>query len=58
MSAFKKLVGKLEAKGLPEKEAKGTAANIGRAKYGEAEMARKSAAGRAKAAGHRKSGKK
>lgn len=49
MGAFKKLVGKLERKGLSKKEAGGIAYIQGRKKYGAAGMARKAAAGRRKA---------
>ena len=49
--AFKKLVGKLEKKGLSAKEAGGIAYNQGAKKYGKAGMARKAAAGRARARG-------
>lgn len=44
--AFKKLVGKLEKKGLPAKEAGGIAYNQGVKKFGKAGMAAKAAAGR------------
>jgi hypothetical protein len=48
MGAFKKLVGKLEAKGLPKKEAGGIAYNQGVKKYGKAGMERKAARGKKK----------
>lgn len=48
MGAFKKLVKKLEDKGLPEKEAGGIAYNQGLKVYGKAVMARKAAEGRKK----------
>lgn len=35
MSKFSELVKKLKSKGASDKEAKGTTANIGRAKYGK-----------------------
>lgn len=46
MGAFKKLVGKLEAKGLPAKEAGGIAYKQGVKKFGKEGMAKKAAAGR------------
>jgi hypothetical protein len=46
--AFKKLVGKLEAKGLPASEAGGIAYKQGVKKYGKAGMAKKAAQGRKK----------
>ena len=49
--AFKKLVGKLEKKGKSAEQAAGIAAKVGREKYGKAGMARKAAAGRARARG-------
>lgn len=49
MSAFKRLEEKLEKKGMSEKEAGGTAYNVGVAKYGKAVMAKKAAKGRAAA---------
>jgi len=49
MGAFKNLVSKLEAKGLPAKEAGGIAYNEGKAKYGKAGMAAKAKAGMKKA---------
>lgn len=51
MSAFKKLQGKLEAKGNSKKDAAAIAASIGRKKYGKKGMAKKAAAGRRKAKG-------
>jgi hypothetical protein len=48
MGAFKKLVGKLEAKGKSAANAKGIAAKVGFEKFGKAGMERKAAAGRAK----------
>lgn len=51
MSKFSKLEGKLEKKGMSKKEAGGIAYNAGKAKYGKAGMARKAAAGRARARG-------
>ena len=51
MSKFSKLVNKLEKKGECAKEAGGVAYNAGKAKYGKAGMARKAAAGRARARG-------
>jgi len=46
--AFKKMVGKLEKKGIPAKEAGGIAYNAGKAKYGKAGMEKKAEAGRRK----------
>lgn len=46
--AFKKLVSKLEKKGLPASEAGGIAYKQGVKKYGKAGMAEKAAAGRKK----------
>jgi hypothetical protein len=46
MSAFKRLVGKLEAKGLPKSEAGGIAYNQGKKKLGAKEMARRAKEGR------------
>lgn len=43
---FKKLVKKLEDKGMAPAAAKATAAKIGRKKYGKAEFQRMAAAGR------------
>jgi hypothetical protein len=51
MSKFKELVNKLEAKGLPAKEAGGIAYNQGVKKYGAAGMYKKALAGRRKAEG-------
>ena len=51
MGAFKKLVGKLERKGLPAKEAGGIAYKQGVKKYGKQGMAKKATAGRARARG-------
>lgn len=48
MPAFKKLVKKLESKGLPAKEAGGIAYNQGVKKFGKAGMAAKAAKGRKK----------
>ena len=49
--AFKKAVAKLERKGEPAREAKAVMAIAGRKKYGAAGMAKKAAAGRARARG-------
>lgn len=49
MGAFKAGVKKLEAKGMPAKEAGGIMYKEGLAKYGKAVMARKAAEGRKKA---------
>lgn len=46
MGAFKKLVGKLERKGLSAKEAGGIAYKQGVKKYGKSGMSAKAAAGR------------
>jgi hypothetical protein len=48
-SKFKKLVGDLERKGEPEKEADAVAAIAGRKKLGKAKFDAKAAAGRKKA---------
>lgn len=48
MGAFKKLVKKLEGKGLPAKEAGGIAYKQGVKKFGKDGMARKAAAGKRK----------
>lgn len=49
--AFKRGEEKLERKGMSKKEAGGIMYNAGKAKYGKAGMARKAAAGRARARG-------
>lgn len=49
--AFKKLVKKLESKGLPKSEAGGIAYKQGAKKFGKAGMAKKAAAGKARARG-------
>jgi hypothetical protein len=48
-SKFKKLVSKLEKKGLSAKQAGGVAYKAGVAKFGKKKMASKAAAGRKKA---------
>jgi hypothetical protein len=51
MSKFKQLQAKLERKGKSPEQAAGIAAKVGREKYGKAGMAKKAAAGRARARG-------